>query len=148
METNPEIFEGKRFQDLLKDIYDNSKQKKSRLESLMDSLLDLVKDDPKTSAIIVPVFKDLVDVDIRNDEHLVKIATIVQRLISSQNKGSSAGLSSILSDEEKTKLVQEALNEASEELEKELDKTILEEEEMKSLETAMKNIKKSKSSGE
>ena len=104
---NPEVFEGKNFQDLLKDIYNNSKAKKSQIKILMDVLADMLKKPtarPTDAAIIAPLVKDFLDVAIKNDEHLVKIATIVQRIIAAETVSHQGGLNDFLTEEEKSRL--------------------------------------------
>ncbi len=111
MNDNPEVFDGKLFKDLLKDIYVNSKSKKKRIHTLMDSIIPYI-DSASAAAVVVPVIKELLVVEIQNDEHLVKIATIFQRIITSQMKeGGGHGQSSLLSDAEKKRLLEEAHDE-------------------------------------
>jgi tRNA U34 5-carboxymethylaminomethyl modifying GTPase MnmE/TrmE len=53
------------------------------------------------AAILVPAIKDFIEVSVKNDEHLVKLAAVIQRAMS--NKGEEA--SSFLTDEEKEALL-------------------------------------------
>lgn len=111
MNDNPEVFEGKSFKELLKDIYVNSKSKKKRIHSLMESIIPYI-DSASAAAVVVPVVKELLVVEIQNDEHLVKLATIYQRIITTQLKetGATTG-SSLLTDDEKKRLLEEAHDE-------------------------------------
>ena len=77
---NPEVFEGKSFQDILKEIYTQAVKKRKSIETLMNTIADMIKK-PNDAAILVPVVRDLIDIGIKNDEHLGKIATIGQRLM-------------------------------------------------------------------
>ena len=56
-------------------------------------------------AVIGPILKDLVDVSIRNDDALIKLATIAQRLAAAEAKG--IGEDGWLSEHEKTQLLTE-----------------------------------------
>ena len=104
---NPEVFEGKSFQDILKEIYTQAVKKRKSIETLMDTIADMIEK-PNDAAILVPVVRDLIDIGIKNDEHLVKIATIVQRLMTA---GESSGQESgewVLSQEDRDALMKEA----------------------------------------
>ena len=76
-----EIFEGKRFSDLLKEIHTNSKKKDKQINSLIAQLHPLVKN-ITDATILVPLIKDYIDAGIKNDDQLVKMAGIVQRAMS------------------------------------------------------------------
>jgi hypothetical protein len=54
-------------------------------------------------AVIGPIIKDLVDTSVKNDDALIKLAAIAQRIISSQHK--AEGDTGFLSDEEKQQLL-------------------------------------------
>ena len=117
--NNPEVFEGKRFQDLLKDIYNNSKAKKSQIKILMDVLADMLKKPnsrPADAAVIAPLVKDFLEVAVKNDEHLVKIATIMQRLMSAETVSRISDSNTFLTEDEKSRLMEEAEAELLDEL--------------------------------
>jgi len=115
---NPEVFEGKSFQALLKDIYDNSSAKKTQIKTLMDALGNMLQQPGSTAtdmAIIAPLVKDFLDVSIKNDDHLVKIAAIMQRLISAEASAVAAG-GEFLTDNERADLLKEAEQEMLDEM--------------------------------
>mgnify|MGYP001368311349 FL=1 len=85
-----EIFEGKTLSDVFKDIYDNSKNNKKQLEVLMKEVVGFIKDGD-TAVQIVPMLKEYLEINVKNDEQLVKLATIVQRLAQGTTKGDSEG---------------------------------------------------------
>ena len=104
---NIELFKGKSFSDLLKDIYSNSQKKDRQINVLISELRPLIKN-IGDATVIVPLIKEYLEVGVKNDEHLVKLAAVVQRLISTNNKvQSETGQSWILSDEEKRQLLEE-----------------------------------------
>ena len=85
-----EIFEGKTLSDVFKDIYDNSKNNKKQLEVLMKEVVGFIKDGD-TAVQIVPMLKEYLEINVKNDEQLVKLATIVQRLAQGPSKGDAEG---------------------------------------------------------
>ena len=56
-------------------------------------------------AVIGPIIKDLVDTSVRNDESLIKMAAIAQRMIASKDK--TLGEDGFLTDKEKEQLLQQ-----------------------------------------
>ncbi len=97
-----EIFDGKTFQDLTKDIYENSKNKKLQIDLLVQEIHGMITtiDD---AVMVAPIIKEYMDVSVKNDEHLVKLAGVIQRIIS-KSQGESEE-SSLLSDAEKEDLM-------------------------------------------
>ena len=83
-----EIFEGKTLSDVFKDIYDNSKNNKKQLEVLMKEVVQFIKDGD-TAVQIIPMLKEYLEINVKNDDQLVKVAAIVQRIIAAENKGGS-----------------------------------------------------------
>ena len=83
MSENKEIFKGKTFQDLTKDIYENSQKKKLQIDLLIQEIHGFIQtiDDV---VMVAPIIKEYMDVSIKNDEHLVKLAGVLQRIISNQ----------------------------------------------------------------
>ena len=96
-----EIFEGKSFSDLLKEIHTNSKKKEKQINSLIAQLQPLVKN-ITDATILVPLIKDYLDVGIKNDDALIKMAGIIQRAM---NRTEAEGVDFNLSDEEKKQLL-------------------------------------------
>ena len=80
------IFDKKKFSDILKEIYDNSKKKETQISVLISELRPLVKD-IGDATLIVPLIKEYLEIGVKNDEQLIKMAAIVQRLINSENTG-------------------------------------------------------------
>lgn len=102
-----EIFKGKSFSDLLKDIYSNSQKKDRQINVLISELRPLIKN-IGDATVIVPLIKEYLEVGVKNDEHLVKLAAVVQRLVSTNNKvQAETGQSWLLSEEEKQQLLEE-----------------------------------------
>ena len=102
MSDSYEVFEGKTLSDVFKDIYQNSESNKKQIEVLMKDLLKFVVDTPSAVAL-VPILKEYLDVAVKNDEQLIKMATIVQRVINSSNSEDSLGIK----EDEKNQLMEE-----------------------------------------
>lgn len=102
MSTDFEIFSNKKFSDLLKDIYDNSRKKDRQINLLIAELKPLVKS-TNDASMIVPLIKEYLEVGVKNDEHLVKLAAIVQRVMSNSSTGNDDGF--IISEEEKKQIL-------------------------------------------
>ena len=102
-----ELFKGKTFSELMKDVYDNSKKKERQINLLIAELKPLIKN-VGDATLIVPLIKEYLEVGVKNDEHLVKLAAVVQRLISSNARAQEAtGSPYMLSEEEKQQLLAE-----------------------------------------
>lgn len=92
MENNTfdqEIFKGKTFSDLLKEIHKKSNDRSNQIRLLIDELRPLVKN-IGDATVIVPLIKDYLDVDVKNTELLVKISVVIQRHLT-KSSGPSAG---------------------------------------------------------
>ena len=81
MSDKNEIFEGKTFQDLTKDIYENTTKKKTQIDLLISEIHGFIQtiDDV---VMVAPIIKEYMEVSVKNDEHLVKLAGVLQRIIS------------------------------------------------------------------
>tara|TARA_B100000287_G_scaffold102778_1_gene94981 strand:+ start:826 stop:1224 length:399 start_codon:yes stop_codon:yes gene_type:complete len=117
MKSKDEIFDGKTFQDLTKDIYDNQKNKKLQLDLLIQEIHGMIQtlDD---AVLVAPLIKELFDVAVKNDEHLVKLAGVYQRILSKSAGGDEESM--LLSDAEKEDLIN-ALQEDVNDLQKRSD---------------------------
>ena len=104
MAKDYEIFEGKTLSDVFKDIYDNSKTNKQQLEVLMKEVVGFIKDGD-TAVQIIPMLKEYLEINVKNDEQLVKLATIVQRITAAEKRVSDSGDEFGLSEAEKEQLL-------------------------------------------
>ena len=106
MSSNFEIFKGKSFSDLMKDIYHNSKKKERQINTLIQELQPMIKN-IGDATVIVPLIREYLDVAVKNDDALVKLASVVQRLVQSESK--ATGESEFgLSDDERRQLLEVA----------------------------------------
>ena len=88
MSNDYEIFKGKSLSSLFQDIYENQNYNRKQLDVLTRNITSMIKDGD-TAVQIVPMIKEYLEINVRNDELLVKLARIVQKIISTENKGES-----------------------------------------------------------
>ena len=105
-----DVFEGKKLSDLLKDIHDTSVAKRADITSVIKTLTDMVRN-PDDAVMLIPLIKDFYEVGVKNDDQIVKVATVVQRLISADSYKNGDGEGVILSEAEKDRLLANALEE-------------------------------------
>ena len=103
MAIDYEIFDGKSLSSLFKDIYDNTEYNKKQLDILTKELVTFIKDGD-TAVQLVPMIKEYLEINVKNDDQLVKMAGIVQRLISAEQRATSEDEFG-LSEEEKNQLM-------------------------------------------
>lgn len=107
MDTNLELYNGKSFKDLCKDICSNQENRKEQIEIFISDLRPMIKT-INDAMQVVPLIKQYIDAGISNDEHLVKLAQICQRIMSAQATSEAAGGNSFgLTEEEKKNLMAE-----------------------------------------
>ena len=85
------IFDDKSFSDLLKEIHGNQKKKATQLASLIAELRPLVQS-LGDATVVVPLIKEYMEISVKNDEQLIKMAAIVQRLSSGTANSGDGGL--------------------------------------------------------
>jgi len=95
------LFDNKSFGDLLKEIHGNQKKKATQLASLIAELRPLVQS-LGDATVVVPLIKEYMEISVKNDDQLIKMAAIVQRL---STGASSSSDGSLLSAEEMDQLM-------------------------------------------
>ena len=90
MSLDKEIFKGKTLSDLFGEIYDNSKETKNQVRALISELKPLIEN-IGDATLIVPMIKEYMEIGVKNDEHLIKLATVIQRIEAMQAKGEGNG---------------------------------------------------------
>jgi len=109
MSAEFELFQGTNFSDLMRDIYHNSKKKSRQIDGLIKELQPLIKN-TGDATVLVPMIKDYLEVSVKNDDALVKLASVVQRLVTATSKDSEDNEFG-LSDDERRRLLEEAESE-------------------------------------
>ena len=118
MKSKDEIFEGKSFSDLTHDIYKNTSDRKKQIDLLISEIHGFITtiDDV---VLVAPNIKEYMDVAVKNDEHLVKLASVIQRIMAKSSSSDEDSL--LLSEQEKEDLIN-ALQEDVNDLQKINDK--------------------------
>jgi len=88
---NQIIFDDKSFGDLLKEIHGNQKKKATQLASLIAELRPLVQS-LGDATVVVPLIKEYMEISVKNDDQLIKMAAIVQRLSTGTASSGDGGL--------------------------------------------------------
>ena len=97
---NQIIFEDKSFSDLLKEIHKNQSKKSKQLASLIAELRPLITS-LGDATVVVPLIKEYMEISVKNDDQLIKMAAIVQRL---STGNASTGDGGMLTEEEMSQL--------------------------------------------
>jgi hypothetical protein len=100
------IFGKKKFSDMLQEIYNNQKKKEQQIAALINELKPLIND-IGDATLVVPLIKEYMELGLKNDEQLIKMATIVQRSLG-QSKSDDGSLG--MTEEEKAQLLAEVKN--------------------------------------
>ena len=96
------IFGDKKFSDILEEIYNNQKKKSEQVSSLISELKPLVQE-MGDATLIVPLIKEYMEIGVKNDDALIKMATIIQRAVNTATDDGGFGIT----DEEKDALMAE-----------------------------------------
>jgi HEPN domain-containing protein len=121
MDSSKEIFKGKSLSDLFGEIYDNSKETKSQVKALIGELKPLIEN-IGDATLIVPMIKEYMEIGVKNDEHLIKLAQVIQRLEAISAKGGDGemfDLSELADLLEESEEVKEEISNKSDEIEDE-----------------------------
>lgn len=119
MNLDFDVYDGKTFRELCKDVVQRSESKKDQLDTLFTEIRGLIKGSNEAQ-VFLPRLKEFLDVGIKNDEQLVKLASVVQRLQSTQLEA-SGGDTAGLTDEEKEQLVQNSAKDQIKAIKREID---------------------------
>ena len=96
------VFGNKKFSDLLEEIYNNQKRREAQVTALISELKPMVSD-IGDATLIVPLIKEYMEIGVKIDDALIKMATLVQRALNSTSEDGGLGIS----DEEKAQLLEE-----------------------------------------
>lgn len=98
-----EVYAGKTFKDLCREVVERSQNKKDQLDTLIGDLRTLIKG-PNDVGQFMPRIKELLEVGVKNDEQLIKLAAVIQRIAAAQIEA-TGGEGVGLSEAEKEKLL-------------------------------------------
>lgn len=95
------IFEGKTLSDMFQDVYKNTNTKREQINQFVANMVKLIRT-PEDAAVLGPVIQSFLEVNVKNDEHIVRLVQIAQRLVAMSTKSDDVGL---LSEAEKEQLL-------------------------------------------
>ena len=87
---NQIIFDDRSFSDLLKEIHKNQNKKSKQLASLIAELRPLITS-LGDATVVVPLIKEYMEISVKNDDQLIKMAAIVQRLSTGTTNNGDGG---------------------------------------------------------
>ena len=79
MSLDKTIFKNKTLSDLFGEIYENSSSTRAQVKGLIAELKPLIEN-IGDATLIVPMMKEYMEIGVKNDEHLIKLATVIQRI--------------------------------------------------------------------
>ena len=82
------VFGNKSLSNIFEDIYTNQQSKSKQIKDLIADLSPLIEG-IGDATLLTPLIKEYLDIGVKNDEQLVKLAQIVQRISSGATKASS-----------------------------------------------------------
>lgn len=94
------IFKSKKFSDILEEIYNNQQKKDKQVTALISELKPLISD-IGDATLVVPLIKEYMEISVKNDDLLIKMAALAQRAMQTQTVDGSL----TISDEEKEQLL-------------------------------------------
>ncbi len=97
------------YEDLLRDVYENSDESRKAMRALMEQLTSLI-DSPQAAMELMEHITNLLDARVKNDDILVKIASILSRIIQKGMVTEDNKEDWEITEEEKKQLLLEAEN--------------------------------------
>ena len=94
------VFGKKKFSDLLEEIYNNQQRKDKQVTALIKELQPMIEE-IGDATLIVPLIKEYMEIGVKNDDLLIKMAALAQRAMQTQ----AADGTLTISDEEKEQLL-------------------------------------------
>jgi hypothetical protein len=77
------LFGNTSLSDIFKQIHKNNKDTDKQINEFIDALKPMASSNAGSAVMLMPTVKDLIDVNVKNNEQLIKIAGIAQRAASS-----------------------------------------------------------------
>lgn len=102
MSMDTVIFDGKTLADMFSDVYRNTENKRQQINQFVANFVKLIRT-PEDAAMLGPVVQSFLELNVKNDEHIVRLVQIAQRLATVNGK--AAGGADILTEEEKNQLL-------------------------------------------
>ncbi len=96
------VFGNKTFSNVLEEIYNNQKKKEKQVSTLVNELKEMIED-IGDATLLVPLIKEYLEIGVKNDDLLIKMAALAQRALAAESVGESL----TISEEEKQQLLAE-----------------------------------------
>ena len=74
-----QVFDGMSLSDLFKKIHKNNKDIDKQIGEFIDTMKPMATSNAGSAVMLMPTVKDLIDVNVKNNEQLIKMAAIAQR---------------------------------------------------------------------
>jgi len=104
LDLSQTVFEGKKLEDLVKEVYDNHKGQDQKLKTEITRLAAMISN-PGDAVVIIPMLKGLMDSSLKNDETILKLVNVFQKASdSAKSDGEDLG---ILTEKDVEQLFQE-----------------------------------------
>ena len=84
------IFGNTSLSDLFKQIHKNNKDIDKQIGDFIDTMKPMATANAGSATMLMPTVKDLIDVNVKNNEQLIKMAAIAQRAVSSNSSSSDS----------------------------------------------------------
>lgn len=101
-----ELYPGKTFSSLCKDIVENTKKKRDDIEGLINDMVSKMNN-TQDVMMVAPIIKDCFKVAIDNDDQLTKLAAIAQRMQANEKAALDVDGGFGLTEKEKADLLKE-----------------------------------------
>lgn len=98
------LFGNTSLSDIFKQIHKNNKDTDKQITELIDALKPLASSNAGSAVMLMPTVKDLIDVNVKNNEQLIKMAAIAQRAV---NSGNNSNAGDFFDPEEIQQLIEE-----------------------------------------
>jgi len=73
------VFDGMSLSDLFKKIHKNNKDIDKQIGEFIETMKPMATSNAGSAVMLMPTVKDLIDVNVKNNEQLIKMASIAQR---------------------------------------------------------------------
>jgi len=83
------LFGNTSLSDLFKQIHKNNKDIDKQIGEFIDTLKPMASSNAGSAVMLMPTVKDLIDVNVKNNEQLIKMAAIAQRAANVNSSNSS-----------------------------------------------------------
>lgn len=84
------LFGSTSLSDIFKQIHRNNKDTDKQINELIDALKPLASSNAGSAVMLMPTVKDLIDVNVKNNDQLIKMAGIAQRASTANNNNADS----------------------------------------------------------